>query len=71
MPVFAFSLDLLGRHELDDKDNSGKDIVDLAPGLKWAPFPNTLVQAAVQLPLNKNEGLRPDAVWTLGLGGNF
>ena len=71
IPVFAFSLDLLGRHELDDKDNSGKDIVDLAPGLKWAPFPNTLVQAAVQLPLNKNEGLRPDAVWTLGLGGNF
>lgn len=71
IPVFAFSLDLLGRHELDDKDNSGKDIVDLAPGLKWAPLPNTLVQAAVQLPLNKNEGLRPDAVWTLGLGGTF
>jgi hypothetical protein len=71
IPVFAFSLDLLGRHELDDQDNSGKDIVDLAPGLKWAPFPNTLVQAAVQLPLNKNEGLRADAVWTLGLGGTF
>jgi hypothetical protein len=71
IPVFAFSLDLLGRHELDDKDNSGKDIVDLAPGLKWAPIPNTLVMAAVQLPLNKNEGLRPDAVWTLGLGGTF
>ena len=71
IPAFAFSLDLLGRHELDDKDNSGKDIVDLAPGLKWAPLPNTLVQAAVQLPLNKNEGLRPDAVWTLGLAGNF
>ena len=71
IPVFAFSLDLLGRHELDDKDNSGKDIVDLAPGLKWAPYPNTLLQAAVQLPLNKNEGLRPDAVWTLGLGGTF
>jgi hypothetical protein len=71
IPIFAFSLDLLGRHELDDKDNSGKDIVDLAPGLKWAPLPNTLVQAAVQLPLNKNEGLRPDAVWTLGLGGTF
>ena len=71
VPAFAFSLDLLGRHELDDKDNSGKDIVDLAPGLKWAPFPNTLVQGAVQLPMNKNEGLRPDAVWTLGLGGTF
>jgi hypothetical protein len=71
IPVFAFSLDLLGRHELNDKDNIGKDIVDLAPGLKWAPYPNTLVQAAVQLPLNKNEGLRPDAVWTLGLGGTF
>jgi hypothetical protein len=71
IPVFAFSLDLLGRHELDDKDNSGKDIVDLAPGLKWAPYPNTLVQAAVQLPLNKDEGLRPDAVWTLGLGATF
>lgn len=71
IPVFAFSLDVLGRHELDDKDKSGKDIVDLAPGLKWAPYPNTLVQAAVQLPLNKNEGLRPDAVWTLGLGGTF
>jgi outer membrane putative beta-barrel porin/alpha-amylase len=71
IPVFAFSLDLLGRHELDDKDKSGKDIVDLAPGLKWAPYPNTLLQAAVQLPLNKDEGLRPDAVWTLGLGGTF
>jgi len=71
IPVLAFSLDLLGRHEFDDKDNSGKDIVDLAPGLKWAPYPNTLLQAAVQLPLNKNEGLRPDAVWTLGLGATF
>ncbi|HBP90254.1 MAG TPA: transporter [Nitrospirales bacterium] len=71
IPTFAFSLDLLGRHELNDKDNSGKDIIDLAPGMKFAPFPNTLVQAAVQLPLNKNEGLRPDAVWTLGLGGTF
>lgn len=71
IPAFAFSLDLLGRHELDDKDNSGKDIVDLAPGFKWAPYPNSLVQAAVQLPLNKNEGLRPDAVWTVGLGGTF
>ena len=71
IPAFAFSLDLLGRHELDDKDNSGKDIVDLAPGIKWAPLPNTLLQAAVQLPLNKDEGLRPDAVWTLGLGATF
>ncbi|MDH3504527.1 MAG: transporter [Nitrospirota bacterium] len=71
VPIFAFSLDLLGRHELDDRDNSGQDIIDLAPGMKFAPFPNTLVQTAVQFPLNKNEGLRPDAVWTLGLGGTF
>jgi hypothetical protein len=71
VPSFAFSLDLLGRRELNDKDGIGKDIVDLAPGVKWAPIPNTLVMAAVQLPLNKNEGLRPDAVWTLGLGGTF
>ena len=71
IPTLAFSLDLLGRRELDDKDNSGKDIVDLAPGIKWAPIPNTLVQAAVQVPLNKDEGLRPDAVWTLGVGGTF
>jgi hypothetical protein len=71
VPSFAFSLDVLGRRELNDKDGIGKDIVDLAPGVKWAPIPNTLVMAAVQLPLNKNEGLRPDAVWTLGLGGTF
>jgi hypothetical protein len=71
VPSFAFSLDLLGRHELNDKDGIGQDIVDLAPGVKWAPIPNTLLQAAVQLPLNKNEGLRPDAVWTVGLGATF
>jgi hypothetical protein len=71
VPNFAFSLDLLGRHELHDRDNIGKNIVDLAPGFRWAPYPNTLVQAAVQLPLNKNAGLRPDAVWTFGLGTTF
>lgn len=71
VPVLAFSLDLLGRHEFNDKDDIGKNIVDLAPGIKWSPYPNSLLQAAVQLPLNKNEGLRPDAVYTLGLGAIF
>jgi hypothetical protein len=71
VPIVALSLDLIGRHEFNDKDDIGKDIIDLAPGIKFAPYPNTLVQAAVQLPLNKNEGLRPDAVWTVGLGATF
>ena len=71
LPTLALSLDVLGRHEFNDRDNSGKDIVDLAPGFKWSPYPNSLVQAAVQIPVNKNEGLRPDAVWTVGVGGTF
>ena len=71
VPTVAVSLDLLGRHELNDKDNSGKDIVDLAPGFKWAPYPNTVVQAAVILPLNINEGLRANQTWTAGFGGTF
>lgn len=71
VPTIALSLDLLGRHELNDKDNSGKDIVDLAPGFKWSPYPNTVVQTAVILPLNINEGLRANQIWTAGFGGTF
>jgi hypothetical protein len=70
-PRFALAIDFLGRYELDDKDNIGKEIIDFAPGFKWAFYKQYLLQSVVQIPINKEEGLRADAIWTAGVGATF
>ena len=45
--------------------------IDLSVGFKWVPFGNIPFRANVLLPLNKDRGLRPDFVITLGLEASF
>ncbi len=69
-PRLTAAVDVLGRWE-PQGDGIGDHIVDLALGLKWNPFGSFLINGNVQLPLNKNEGLRADVIWTLGVEYTF
>jgi len=60
------AVDLIGRRELDDHDGIGKNIVDVAVGLKWSPIRNLIVSGNVLLPAN-DEGLRSDIIGTVGI----
>lgn len=59
-------VDLVGRHELNH-DGVGDDLVDLAVGFKVNPFSTALLVANVRVPLNGDEGLRADYIWSLGV----
>lgn len=69
-PRLTFATDVLGRWE-PNGNGTGDNILDLALGLKWNPFGSFLVGGNVQLPLNKNEGLRANVIWTVGLEYTF
>ncbi len=60
------SLETIGRFE-DDGDN----FFDLAIGAKWAVNDSLPLAASVLLPLNRDEGLRPDFVVTFGIETTF
>lgn len=45
--------------------------IDLSLGAKWVPFGAIPLRGNVTLPLNKNTGLRPDYVITLGIESSF
>ena len=45
----------------------GGHIVDFAIGGKWNVYRSLLFDVNFQIPLNRNEGLRPDFIWSLGL----
>lgn len=63
---FAVSTDVLGRWESD-----GDKFYDFAVGAKWAPVGNAPLSANIVIPLNRNEGLRPDFYFTLGIEATF
>jgi hypothetical protein len=69
-PRLTVALDVIGRWE-PQGDGVGDHIVDLALGAKWNPVGAFLVNANVQLPLNKSEGLRADVIWTIGVEYTF
>ncbi len=69
-PRLTFATDVLGRWE-PSGTGTGDNIVDLALGLKWNPFGSFLVGGNVQLPVNKNEGLRANVIWSVGLEYTF
>lgn len=66
----TFALDVVGRWE-HNGDGIGDHIVDLALGAKVELRRALVVNANVQLPLNKNSGLRADAIWTVGVEYTF
>lgn len=69
-PRLTGAVDVLGRWE-PDGDDIGDHIVDLAFGVKWNPVGSFLVNGNVQIPLNKDEGLRADVIWTIGVEYTF
>jgi hypothetical protein len=69
-PRLTAAVDILGRWE-PDGDGIGDHIVDIALGVKWNPVGAFLVSGNVMLPLNKDEGLRADVIWTIGVEYTF
>lgn len=65
-PTITGVVDLIGRHELDDNDGIGEDIIDVAVGLKWSPIKNLIFSGNVLLPAN-DQGLRSDIIGTVGV----
>jgi hypothetical protein len=62
----GFSLETIGRIEADDDT-----FLDLAIGGKWAVNGQVPLSASILLPLNRDEGLRPDFVLTFGIETTF
>jgi hypothetical protein len=69
-PRLTVAIDVLGRWE-PNGDSIGDHTVDLGLGAKWNVFQTFLLNAGVQLPLNRSEGLRPNVIWTVGLENTF
>ncbi len=65
-PYLGLSLETIGRLEEDDDK-----FFDLALGGKWAINDFVPIGASILLPLNRDEGLRPDYVLTLGVETTF
>ncbi|MGX7953454.1 hypothetical protein ACWPM1_12955 [Tsuneonella sp. HG249] len=63
---FALATDILARWRQD-----GLSLYDLAIGAKWAPIGDVPLSANLVVPLNRNEGLRSDFYFTIGIEGTF
>ncbi len=62
----TFGADVIGRHK-PDGGGTGDHIVDLSLGVKWNPIQSLILRANVQIPLDKNSGLRADFIPTVGI----
>lgn len=60
------AVDVIGR-----KNFGGVNTADFAIGARWKPFSVGVFGAAIIVPLNKGEGLRPDYVWALTANFTF
>jgi Putative MetA-pathway of phenol degradation len=69
-PSLTLVADLLGRWE-PSGDGIGDSTVDLGLGGKWNLFRTFLLNGGVQLPLNRNQGLRANVIWTVGIENTF
>lgn len=63
---FAISPEFIGRWQ-----KNGQHLYDLALGAKWAPIGNVPISANFVMPLNRNEGLRPNYYFTIGIESTF
>jgi hypothetical protein len=70
LPSLTLAADVLGRWE-PSGDGIGDSIVDLGLGARWNIFRTFLLNAGVQLPLNRNKGLRANVIWTVGVENTF
>lgn len=62
----SFDADVIGRFK-PAGDKTGDHIHDLSLGVKWNPLSAWIVRANVQIPLDKNSGLRADFIPTVGV----
>jgi Putative MetA-pathway of phenol degradation len=69
-PRLTLAADVLGRWA-PERSGNGEHIVDFAVSAKWNVWRALLLDAAVQVPINKDEGLRADFIWTVGVEYTF
>ncbi len=69
-PRLTFALDFLGRWR-PNGTGIGDNLFDISPGLKVNVFQAFVFNTYFLVPLNRNEGLRPDFTWGLGLEYTF
>lgn len=62
----SFDADIIGRFKPAGNE-TGDHINDLSLGVKWNPLSAWIVRANIQIPLDKNSGLRADVIPTVGV----
>ncbi len=62
----SFDADVIGRQK-PEGNGTGDHTVDLSLGVKWNPLNSLIFRANVQIPLDKNSGLRADFIPTIGV----
>lgn len=62
----SFDADVIGRFK-PAGSNTGEHINDLSLGVKWNPLNALIVRTNVQIPLDKNSGLRANFIPTIGV----
>ena len=66
LPELTLAAGLIGRAK-PDGSGTGDHIVDLSLGVKWNPINSLILRTNVQIPLDKNSGLRADFIPTVGI----
>jgi Putative MetA-pathway of phenol degradation len=70
LPSLTAVVDFLGRSK-PAGTGIGDHILDGAFGLKWNPWRSLILSGGVQVPLNRDEGLRADVIWGVGAEYTF
>jgi hypothetical protein len=70
LPSLTAAVDVLGR-VYTERRRVFSDLYDVAIGAKWRPLETGILRANFLVPLNRNEGLRPDFAWTVGIDFTF
>ena len=66
LPELTLAAGLIGRAK-PEGSGTGDHIVDLSLGVKWNPIKSLIFRTNVQIPLDKNSGLRADFIPTVGI----
>jgi hypothetical protein len=66
LPELTVAAGIIGRAK-PDGSGTGDHIVDLSLGVKWNPIKSLILRTNVQIPLDKNSGLRADFIPTVGI----
>jgi hypothetical protein len=69
-PRLTVDTEFLGRWE-PNNSNNGNNLADFAFGLKYNPFGSFLVSGYAEVPLNRDQGLRANVIWSLGIEYTF